>query len=61
MLRLLRPRVGLDLLVYTPDEFEQLCRERPFFHKRSFRKARCSMSGMLQQAGQQIVSGTLWP
>ena len=31
MRRLLRPRIGLDLLVYTPDEFEQLCRERPFF------------------------------
>ena len=33
MLRLLRPRVGLDVLVYTPDEFEQLCRERPFFQQ----------------------------
>ena len=31
MLRLLRPRVGLDVLVYTPEEFEQLCRERAFF------------------------------
>jgi uncharacterized protein len=27
---LLRPRVGVDILVYTPDEFEDLCRERPF-------------------------------
>jgi len=29
--RLLRPRVGTDILIYTPDEFESLCRERPFF------------------------------
>lgn len=27
---LLRPRVGVDLLVYTPEEFESLSRERPF-------------------------------
>jgi predicted nucleotidyltransferase len=31
MRRRLRPRIGVDLLVYTPAEFEQLCRERPFF------------------------------
>jgi hypothetical protein len=29
--RLLRPKVGTDLLVYTPDEFEQMSRERLFF------------------------------
>ncbi|MBE0410398.1 MAG: nucleotidyltransferase domain-containing protein [Anaerolineales bacterium] len=29
---LLRPRVGVDLLVYTPEEFNQLSRERLFFH-----------------------------
>ncbi len=28
--RLLKPRVATDLLVYTPEEFEQLARERPF-------------------------------
>jgi len=28
--RLLKPRVGTDILVYTPSEFEQLRRERPF-------------------------------
>ena len=28
--RLLKPRVGTDILVYTPGEFEQLRRERPF-------------------------------
>ena len=27
---LLRPQIGVDILVYTLDEFEQLCRERPF-------------------------------
>ena len=40
MLRLLRPRVGLDVLVYTPEEFEQLCRERPFFQQEIVRKGR---------------------
>lgn len=29
--RLLRPQVGTDILVYTPEEFDQLRRERPFF------------------------------
>lgn len=29
--RLLQPKVGTDLLIYTPSEFEQLRRERPFF------------------------------
>lgn len=28
--QLLKPRVGTDILVYTPSEFEQLCQERPF-------------------------------
>jgi len=31
--RLLHPRVGTDILVYTPEEFEQLRRERPFFRE----------------------------
>lgn len=30
VMRLLRPRVGLDILVYTPSEFEQLTRENMF-------------------------------
>lgn len=30
VLALLKPKVGLDVLVYTPEEFEQLCRERAF-------------------------------
>jgi predicted nucleotidyltransferase len=28
---LLRPRIGVDILVYTQEEFEQLSHERPFF------------------------------
>ena len=28
---LLRPKVGVDLLCYTPDEFEQMARDRSFF------------------------------
>ena len=32
-LLLLRPTVGLDLLIYTPEEFDQLSRERPFFRQ----------------------------
>ena len=31
--RLLRPRVATDILVYTPHEFEDLCRERRFFQE----------------------------
>ncbi len=30
MMQLLRPRVGVDILVYTPIEFERLSRERAF-------------------------------
>ena len=30
VLDLLEPRVGLDVLVYTPDEFDRLARERVF-------------------------------
>jgi predicted nucleotidyltransferase len=30
VLELLEPQVGLDVLVYTPQEFEQLSRERVF-------------------------------
>lgn len=40
ILQLLQPRVGLDVLVYTPDEFEQLCRERPFFQDEILRKGK---------------------
>jgi predicted nucleotidyltransferase len=30
ILALLKPRVGIDVIVYTPQEFEQLRRERAF-------------------------------
>ncbi len=38
--RLLQPRVGTDLLIYTPNEFEQLRRERPFFEDEILSKGR---------------------
>jgi predicted nucleotidyltransferase len=31
--KLIRPKVGTDILVYTPEEFEQLRQERPFFRE----------------------------
>jgi len=33
VLDLLQPQVGLDVLVYTPDEFERLTRERAFVRR----------------------------
>jgi len=30
VIQLLQPRVGVDIPVYTPDEFEQLCKRRAF-------------------------------
>ena len=32
VLRLLRPKVGLDVLVYTPKEYAILAQERSFVH-----------------------------
>lgn len=29
--KLLQPKVGIDVMVYTPEEFNQLSAERPFF------------------------------
>lgn len=29
--KLLQPRVGIDVMVYTPEEFNRLSSERPFF------------------------------
>lgn len=29
--QLLRPKVGVDIMVYTPEEFDQSCADRPFF------------------------------
>jgi len=33
VLELLKPQVGVDVLVYTPAEFEQLSQERPFVRR----------------------------
>jgi predicted nucleotidyltransferase len=38
--RRLQPRVSTDLLVYTPDEFAGLCRERPFIREEIAAKGR---------------------
>jgi predicted nucleotidyltransferase len=40
MRRVLKPRVATDLFVYTPDEFESLCRERQFFQSEILEKGR---------------------
>ena len=40
VLDLLKPTVGVDLLVYTPDEFEQLSRERAFVRQEIVGKGR---------------------
>jgi predicted nucleotidyltransferase len=37
---LLHPNVGIDLLVYTPDEFERLCRERAFVREEIVNKGK---------------------
>ena len=31
--KLLRPKVGIDVMVYTPEEFDQMCADRPFFRE----------------------------
>jgi len=36
----IRPRVGIDLLVYTPEEFEKLCEASPFFREEVLKKGR---------------------
>jgi len=33
VLELLKPQMGVDVLVYTPTEFEQLSQERPFVRR----------------------------
>jgi predicted nucleotidyltransferase len=40
VLLLLKPKVGLDVLVYTPDEFEQLSEERAFVRNEIVRKGK---------------------
>jgi predicted nucleotidyltransferase len=38
--QLLQPTVGTDVLVYTPGEFEQMCRERDFMREEILGKGR---------------------
>ena len=38
--RLLQAQVGTDILVYTPEEFDQLRRERPFFREEILAKGK---------------------
>ena len=40
LMTLLQPRVGLDLLVYTPEEFEQMKAQRPFFQQEILAKGK---------------------
>jgi len=40
VMQLLKPRVGVDILVYTPEEFAQLSRERPFVREEIVAKGR---------------------
>lgn len=40
VLRLIDPKVGVDLLVYTPEEFARLCAERPFVRDEVLRRGK---------------------
>jgi len=40
VVRLLKPRVGVDILVYTPEEFAELSQERPFVHQEIIAKGK---------------------
>ena len=40
MIDLLQPQVGMDLLVYTPEEFEQMKHEQLFFQEEILAKGR---------------------
>jgi len=40
VMQLLRPQVGMDILVYTPEEFAELSRERPFVREEILQKGR---------------------
>ncbi len=38
--KLLQPKVGMDIMVYTPEEFNRLCAERPFFKEEIIEKGK---------------------
>lgn len=40
MRQLLQPKVGTDILVYTPEEFDQLKQERPFVREEILAKSK---------------------
>lgn len=40
VIELVKPRVGTDIIVYTPDEFAQLVRERPFVREEILAKGK---------------------
>ncbi|MGB9628651.1 MAG: nucleotidyltransferase domain-containing protein [Thermodesulfobacteriota bacterium] len=40
VMHLLKPPVGVDILVYTPEEFDQLSWERPFVREEILRKGK---------------------
>ncbi|NJK52041.1 MAG: nucleotidyltransferase domain-containing protein [Leptolyngbyaceae cyanobacterium SU_3_3] len=48
VLRLLQPKVGLDVLVYTPAEFEQLCQERAFVRDEIVNKGKVLYERMIR-------------
>ena len=39
VLDLLAPKVGMDVLVYTPEEFAELVESRPFFRQEIYEKS----------------------
>lgn len=40
MIHLFHPTIGIDLLVYTPEEFKKLCQERLFFQTEILKKGK---------------------
>jgi len=40
VLQLLKPKVGVDILVYTPDEFAKLCETKLFFKEEIMHRGR---------------------
>jgi predicted nucleotidyltransferase len=57
VLRLVKPREALDVFVYTPEEFEQLCRERLFFKEEILRKAKVLYDAQRSTEMDQIRRG----
>jgi predicted nucleotidyltransferase len=66
VMHLLKPRVGVDILVYTPEEFAQLSRERPFVREEIIAKGKVLYERdiphlrLLRQTHQRVWSGGRW-